>query len=327
MRRSRFGVRWANVTFAVALTLQMSAGRAHAAAPEPGFAKPSLFRGVFAIDNAPAATPREWSGLFAPGSSPAERAFRLDADDRTAVVPPPQAPLYRPPPRPAGQPSITWGPLLGNAFLFLVSQHVWRATFEKTTWSDTLEGAFWDDYVTSVKNFCCWDDGDKFSTNYLFHPAMGSVVSFIFANNHYASEVTPPGADGAYWNAKAKQWLFALGYSTYFELGLVLSEAAIGNVGLDGHGMTWEDVIVTPSVGVMLSAGEDYLRSTLIDRIDRGNHTWGIVAALCLNPTRSVANLFTFRKPWADPEWLTLRREARAREQARRQAPGTVAVR
>jgi hypothetical protein len=73
-------------------------------------------------------------------------------------------------------------------------------------------------------------------------------------------------------------------------------------------------------MGLLISTGEDALRATLIDRLDRWNHFWGATAAIFLNPTRSFANLIAFRTPWADPPWLTLRREAEARERARRAA-------
>lgn len=306
-----------------------------------GYAAPSAdndvaaFRGVFdtaAITDARPTTPRAWNGLFAPGAGDSAlglaSSILAQAEAQAAAGQfPPQPSPFQPPPRPSGQPSIAWGPLIGQAFEFLVIQHAWRATFEETTWQDTLEGSFWDDYFTSAGNLCCWDDGDKFTTNYIFHPALGSIASFIFAQNHYASKVTPPAGTGSYWAAKGKQGLFAFAYSAYFELGLVLSEAAIGNVGLDGNGMTWEDIVVTPAVGVMMSAGEDYLRSTLIERIDRWNHQWGVAAALFLNPTRSVANVLAFRKPWADPPWLMLRREERAREIARSQASQALQVR
>jgi hypothetical protein len=282
----------------------------------------AVFRGVFTVGDVRHTPSSAWSGLFAPDSGDPARPPSLLAEAQAVVVNPEQQPTpFTTPTRSQGQPSITWGPLLWQSLEFLVIQHTWRATFEETTWDDTLEGSFWDDYFTSAGNLCCWDDGDKFSTNYLFHPALGSIAAFIFAHNHHASKVTPPAGTGAYWGAKGKQSLFAFAYSAYFELGLVLSEAAIGNVGLDGHGMTWGDIIVTPAVGTMLSAGEDYLRSTLVDRIDRWNHRWGVVAALCLNPTRSVSNVIAFQKPWADPPWLTLRREERAREAARSLAP------
>jgi len=223
------------------------------------------------------------------------------------------------PSAPAGSstagPSITWGPLLSQSLGLLVFQHWFRATFEDGTWAATVEGPFWDDYVKSVKGLCCWNDGDKGTTNWLFHPMLGSGAAFLFANNHRDSQLTPPGNNRAYWGVKGKQMAFSFVYSTYFELGPVLSEAAIGNVGIDYSEQTWQDILVTPTLGTAFSIGEDLLRVYVIDKVDRKNHFWGATLAIFLNPTRSFINLFALKKPWADPEWLAIRREAHAKGQ------------
>ncbi len=208
--------------------------------------------------------------------------------------------------------SITWGPLLAQSLFLSVVQHSFRITFEDGTWRETKEGPFWDDYINSVKGLCCWDDGDRNTTNFLFHPLMGSGAAFVFANNHRASKLTAPGQPG-YWNAKWKQGLFAFAYSTYFELGIVLSETAIGNVGLDKGEQTYLDIVVTPVFGTLLSAGEDFMRLHLIEPVNRKNHFWGATLAIFLNPTRSFANLMALKTPWDDPAWIKLRREERRR--------------
>lgn len=203
--------------------------------------------------------------------------------------------------------SIDWGPLLSQSLFFSVVQHSWRITFEDGTWRETEEGPFWDDYINSVKGLCCWDDGDRNTTNYIFHPLLGSEAAMIFSNNHRASRLTRPGAKG-YWNAKFKQGLYSLAYSTYFELGLVLSETAIGNVGLDEGEMTYLDLVVTPLAGTLLSAGEDFMRQYLIEPVNRRNHFWGATLAIFLNPARSFSNLMAFKTPWDDPDWIKLQR-------------------
>ena len=287
---------------------------------EQGARASRAFSGLFAVE-ATERAPRAWARLFAP--PPADPVRRWPAPpalaDTAAQVTGREA-LEAPQTFDSRQPSITWGPLFAQSLAFLVLQHFGRAAFEKNTWEVTLEGAFWEDYFTSAGNLCCWDDGDKVTTNYLFHPFLGSAATFIFANNHRDSKRTPPGMTAEYWSAKGKQGVFAAAYSAYFELGLVLSEAAIGNVGLNGEGMTWLDLTVTPALGVVFSVGEDVLRKYVVDPIDRRNHGWGIVAALFLNPTRSIANTLAFKYPWADPPWLTLEREARARERVRAEA-------
>jgi len=278
------------------------------------------FRGLFAPGEARMPAARAWTNLFRlPGGDMpgGPRPLVLNVPARASLDGPAAVAA---PPAGSSQPSIAWGALLWQSLEFLVFQHAVRAGFEENTWQKTIEGDFWDDYFPSVGNLCCWTDGHKVTTNYLFHPLMGSASAFVFANNHRDSMATPPGMNSTYWSAKGKQGLYAFAYSTYFEIGLVLSEAAIGNIGMTGEGMTWQDIVVTPSMGLLISTGEDALRATLIDRLDRWNHFWGATAAIFLNPTRSFANLMAFRTPWADPPWLTLRREAEARERARRAA-------
>jgi len=205
---------------------------------------------------------------------------------------------------------IAWRPLLQQSLIYLTVQHTFRSVFEDGTWAETTRGVFWDDYFASVKTVCCWDDHDRWTTNNLFHPLMGSTAAFVFANNHPASQRTPPGNTRQYWSVKGKQLAYATVYSTYFELGPVLSEAAIGNVGLKPGEQTWHDIVVTPTVGIGYSIAEDLLRVHLIDKIDRRSHAWGIASALLLNPTRSVANTFAGKAPWSAPEGLRRRRRS-----------------
>jgi hypothetical protein len=189
----------------------------------------------------------------------------------------------------------------------LAAQHVFRATFEDGTWEETTRGSFWDDYFDSVKTLCCWDDGDKGSTNYFFHPLMGSTAAFVFANNHDPSLRTPLGNTRQYWSNKAKAMAFATAYSAYFEVGPVLSESAIGNVGLTPGQQTAADFVITPTIGTAISVGEDLLRVHVIDKVDRRSHGWGVALALLLNPTRSVANAFAGKVPWSAPPGLSRR--------------------
>jgi len=190
----------------------------------------------------------------------------------------------------------------------LIVDHAFRATFEDGTWAETKRGIFWDDYVASVKTLCCWDDDDRWTTNWLFHPMLGSFATFIFANNHEDSKQSHPGASSIYWSAKTKQMAYAAVYSTYFELGPGLSESAIGNVGLTPGQQTWHDIVITPLLGTGFSVAEDLLRYHIIEKVDRKSHAWGITLGLLLNPTRSVANLFALKPPWAGPDGMKRQR-------------------
>jgi len=187
--------------------------------------------------------------------------------------------------------------------VLLTVQHAFRAAFEDGTWHETTTGPFWDDYAASVKTLCCWDDGDKFSTNYLFHPLMGSTAAFIFANNHGDSRVSSPGTR-RYWSAKGKALAYAAAYTGYFEIGPVLSESAIGNVGITPGQQTWGDFVVTPVMGLGLSMVEDVLQLKIVDKVRRRHRAWGNTLSVVLNPTRAVANVMGGNPPWRVPAGL-----------------------
>ncbi len=293
------------------------------AAATPSAEVRSPYRNLFA-DDVHTVVPRVWSTLFTidPGRTVSVEVDRAVVPSASSLVLPSVAPAAPAQARGTAGPSITWRRLLGNTLVFSLFQHSVRIAFEEHTWERTKEGPFWDDYVTSASNLCCWDDNDKWVTDWLFHPLMGSTAAFIFADNHRDSRLAPPGWTSQYWTAKGKQGIYATVYSTYFEIGPVLSESAIGNVGLGGTGQTWHDIVITPVMGIAISVFEDWFRQVVIDPIDRRNHFWGAVAALFGNPTRSVANVMTFQKPWGDPVWLTLQRDARGQSRGAARSHG-----
>ena len=140
------------------------------------------------------------------------------------------------------------------------------------------------------------------TTNYLFHPLLGSTASFVFANNHRASQETPIGNSRHYWKAKGAQGLYSFIYSLNYEIG-PLSEASIGNVGLKPGEMTYCDFVLTPGIGLLISIGEDAARLHIIDRVKRNHLYWGNTLAVLLNPTRAVANVVGGKRPWRGPAW------------------------
>jgi hypothetical protein len=197
--------------------------------------------------------------------------------------------------------SVAWRSLLRDSLVLLVVQHAYRIGFEEGT-RENLDGPFFEEWFASASTLCCWDDGDRLTTNYLWHPLLGSTASFVFANNHRASEETPIGNTSQYWKAKGAQGIYTFVYSLNFELG-PLSEASIGNVGLKPGEMTYCDFVVTPAIGLLISVAEDAARLHIIDRVKRNHRYWGNTLAMLLNPTRAVANVMGGRIPWRGPAW------------------------
>jgi hypothetical protein len=271
----------------------------------------------------PASPPPLPFGLFdeadSPGPAPAEvpRAFR-ELFTLESSLPAPKLPkaglstaFVFHDPIPSADPATTaspeegaiaWRSLLRDSIVLLLAQQTYRLTLEDNTTRENLGGPFFKEWFASASTLCCWDDGDRMTTNYLFHPLLGSTASFVFANNHRASQETPIGTSGRYWKAKGAQGLYSFIYSLNYEIG-PLSEASIGNVGLKPGEMTYCDFVLTPGIGLLISIGEDAARLHIIDRVKRNHLYWGNTLAVLLNPTRAVANVVGGKRPWRGPAW------------------------
>ncbi len=214
---------------------------------------------------------------------------RFDEDEATRAAPPD----LNGKPRGGG---FRWRPALQQSLLFLAVQHGYAMTQPKTR--RDLKGKFFQDYIDSVKSLRGWADGGKFFTNYIAHPMQGSFVGFIQIQNDPKGMKQRFGASGDYWRSRMKALAWSAAWSTQFEIGPV-SQAAIGNVGLHGK-QTYVDLVVTPTVGIGMLVAEDALDRYLIERIERGtgNLYVTIGSRMFLNPTRTIANLFRFKKPW-----------------------------
>jgi hypothetical protein len=180
--------------------------------------------------------------------------------------------------------------------MFLAIQHGYAVTQPKTR--EALKGKFWKDYVKSVKSLRGFDDGGRFFTNYIAHPMQGAFTGFIQIQNDPKGSKQQFGASGDYWRSRLKAMAWSAAWSTQFEIGPV-SQASIGNVGLKGK-QTWGDIVVTPTLGTALLVSEDAVDRFVMKRIERATNNFyiKIFSRILLNPTRTVANVFSFKTPW-----------------------------
>lgn len=196
----------------------------------------------------------------------------------------------------AGRDGFRWSSAVRQSLLFLSVQHAYALTQPKTR--RDLHGPFFKDYAASVRSLHGWDDGGRFFTNYVAHPLQGSLMGFVQIQNDPKGARQRFGASGGYWRSRMKALGWSALWSTQFEIG-PLSQASIGNVGAHGK-QTWGDVVVTPTVGLGLLVTEDVLDRYVVARAERAGAGRGLVVAarMLLNPSRSVANLLRFKKPW-----------------------------
>lgn len=191
-----------------------------------------------------------------------------------------------------------WDAAGGQSFLFLSVQHSLRLLQPKTR--RELKGKFFDDYVHSVEGIHGWGDGDGIFTNDFLHPAMGSIVSWIYIQNTPSARgLTFDPGSGVYWRSRLKAMAFAAAYSTQFEIGPI-SEASIGNVGLHKGTDGYTDFVMTPIGGFGLTVLEDYLDERFVKPMEMQTESSPRrrFFRIVMNPQRSLANLLRLRAPW-----------------------------
>lgn len=184
-----------------------------------------------------------------------------------------------------------------DSIRFLMIEHAIRiGTQEKTR--EGLKGPFFPDYKRSVGVPAQWGDTDRWYTNYLGHPTQGAATGFIWLNNSGESEI-PPGMTRAYLHSRLRAAAWAAGYSVQFEIG-PLSEASIGNVGMNPATAGWVDHVMTPIGGLGIIVVEDLLDRFVIQKIESRSRSRLVrtLVRVVLNPTRSTANVTGMRPAW-----------------------------
>lgn len=189
-----------------------------------------------------------------------------------------------------------WGPAIRQSLIFLGIQHGYALTQPKTR--ESLRGNFFKDYARSVKALRGWDDGGRFFTNYIAHPMQGSLTGFIYVQNDPKAINQQFGKSGDYWRSRMIAMAWSAAWSTQFEIGPI-SQASIGNVGLQGK-QTWEDIVITPTLGTAMLVAEDAADRFIMQSIERktDNFYVKIFLRMLLSPTRLFANVLRFKTPW-----------------------------
>jgi hypothetical protein len=202
------------------------------------------------------------------------------------------------------KPHIHWGPLIGEEMLWISFMHAERLTLEEKTRAQ-LGGPFFKDYgyILHHVDLSTWSDGGRWTTNNIYHPAEGAIFAFIYKRNDDSAkylEFNDPG----YWKQIPKAFAVSAIFSTEFEIGPE-SEATIGHVGLTkdargSNGTGWTDFVMTPFGGVGMMIGEDAADKYITKRLENHIHSRPLIdtVRILTNPTRSMANVFSFQRPW-----------------------------
>jgi hypothetical protein len=179
----------------------------------------------------------------------------------------------------------------------LTFEHGIRIGFQEKTRRE-LGGPFWSDYKKSVRVPKQWDDTDSVFINYIGHPIHGAAAGYAWIDN--GPEVSREIEwSGAYWAGRARTLAWTAGYSLQFELG-PLSEASIGNVGMDPATTGWVDHVVTPIGAFGLIVAEDALDRFFVKWLEAhtSNRFLRATMRLGFNPARTMSNVARGRVPW-----------------------------
>jgi hypothetical protein len=235
------------------------------------------------------------------------------AGDAVSVAPPIVGPVVAAPRQTGG---IHWGPLVRQWWLFVTIEQSERIIKEPKT-RKQLSGPFvrdWFDTV-SVYHFDNWNDGGKFATSYMAHPAQGATAAAIFWQNNDSVRFSEQDfRSAAYRVALLQAFAFATLDAVLWKVG-PLSESSIGNVGLPVH--WWDrdcralhipciartgvsDMVMNEVGGTAMTIGFQWLDKHLQKRIESHVRCRFLIntTRTLTYPPQSLANIVRFRAPW-----------------------------
>ena len=219
--------------------------------------------------------------------------------------------------------TLHWSPAIWQSVEFLAVEHTFRLASDPYARYLLIHKPFWQDYFASANHFDMyrWGDGDDFLVNYIGHPLQGSVSGDIFLQNDPRGRSARFGRSPDYWHSRLQAMAWAGAYSAYFEIGPVLSEAAIGNEGGYTYVPTcgfypcqekpgvhykpatnntgWVDFVITPVVGTGWIVMEDAIEREFVDRVAKGSPAMEYkILRASLAPSHTFSNLLAGKSPW-----------------------------
>ena len=187
--------------------------------------------------------------------------------------------------------------VVGDSMKLLIIEHAARIAFQEKTRRE-LDGNFWTDYRKSVRVPGQWQDTDDWWVNYIGHPIHGAAAGYIWLD-HEPAAPTEFNTSSKYWASRGRAMAWSAAYSLQFELG-PLSEASIGNVGMQPDTTGWVDHVITPIGAFGLIVAEDALDRYFVKWLEARVHNSVVrgVLRVALNPGRALSNSATGRTPW-----------------------------
>jgi hypothetical protein len=185
----------------------------------------------------------------------------------------------------------------GDSMTLLLIEHTIRIAAQEKTRRE-LDGPFWSDYRRSLRVPHQWEDSDAWWVNYIGHPIHGASAGYIWLD-HDPDAPYQISLSRRYWATRAQAAAWITAYSLQFEFG-PLSEASIGNVGMQPATTGWVDHVVTPMGAFGLIVAEDALDRFFVKWIEARatNRVARASLRLLFNPARTLSNAVGGHLPW-----------------------------
>jgi hypothetical protein len=244
--------------------------------------------------------------LVVPPPQPCVRETRPVTDDvraadggidwkRLSPTPPQFSPAAPEPP----DLSQRWGTTVAELFYFNAIGHTVRMLQQRTRVE--LKGPFLKEWLQSAKPVFTnphWDDEGSFSINYIGHSMSGAAYGMIQRQNHGRAWNAPFGSS-EYWGNIPLSMFVSFVASFQFEVGPI-SEASLGNVGMNPVKQGYVDLVVTPVLGMAWMIGQDAFDKYVMTKIENKitNKPWRATIRIVTDLPRTMTNLMAGRAPW-----------------------------
>jgi hypothetical protein len=152
-----------------------------------------------------------------------------------------------------------------------------------------------------------WHDGNPFLDDYVGHPMMGAITSYLWIQNDPRAMTVDFANNHEYWHSRLVAMVFSTAYSFEWKFG-PFGEAGVGHNGDHTtdivNGKKQNDtgdveLVTTPIGGFGWTIAEDMLDRYAVQKFEatpRG--PFSLLLISFLTPARATANILRFRPPW-----------------------------
>ncbi len=152
-----------------------------------------------------------------------------------------------------------------------------------------------------------WHDGNPFLDDYVGHPMMGSITSFLWIQNDPRAMTVDFANNREYWHSRLVAMVYSAAYSFEWKFG-PFGEAGVGHNGDHTtdivNGQVQNDtgdveLVTTPIGGFGWTIAEDILDRYVTQKFEeKPRNPFALLLISFLTPARGTANILRFRPPW-----------------------------